>query len=118
MTLSNAERQRRYRQRLKARAAILPGAGLYDATVEHLRGCVDADGKIRRRYRPLKLERLSPEELAAELCLFFQKRVQLIRNMFESAARLDDQDKPASETALHVYACLDKIEATVAPPDD
>ena len=117
MTLSNAERQRRYRQRLKARAAIIPGAGLYDAAVEHLRACADADGMIRRGYWPPKRKRLSPEDLATDICSVMQMQFQYLAIALSSALRLDaEHDELAEETAARVYACLEKIEATLAPP--
>ncbi|MCZ6743606.1 MAG: hypothetical protein O7D31_02825 [Alphaproteobacteria bacterium] len=117
MALSNAERQRRYRQRLKARAAIIPGAGLYDPAVEHLRACADAGGMVRRGYRPPKRERLSPEDLATEICLIAQEQFQNLVGALSVALRLDaEHDELAEETAARVYGCLEKIEATLAPP--
>ena len=118
MALSNAERQHRYRQRLKVRAAILPGAGLYEAAVEHLRTLADADGMIRRGYRPPKRERLSPEDLATEICLKAQEQFQHLARAIASTLRLNDAaDERYEETSACVYACLGKIEATLAPPN-
>ncbi len=117
MRLSNAERQRRYRQRLKARAAIIAGAGLYDAVVEHLRACADADGMVRRGFPPRKRQRLSPEDLATEICLIAQEQFQNLAAALSSALRLyAEHDELAEETAARVYGCLEKIEATLAPP--
>ena len=117
MALSNAERQRRYRQRLKARAAIIPGAGLYDAALEHLRACADAEGLVRRGFPPPKRERLSPEDFAAEICLIMVDQFQLLTGAIAGPLRLDaEHDELAEETAARVYACLEKIEATLAPP--
>ena len=117
MTLSNAERQHRYRQRLKVRAAIIPGAGLYDAAVEHLRAHVDAEGMVRRGYRPPKRQRLSPEALAAEICQIAQEMFQGISSALGIALQLDSPlDECTDESAARVRACLGKIEATLAPP--
>ena len=118
MTLSNAERQHRYRQRLKVRAAILPGAGLYDAAVEHLRTLADADGMIRRGYRPPKRERLSPEDLATEICLAAQNQYHALAIGIADMLQLNkSDDERYGETDACVYACLEKLEATVAPPN-
>ena len=120
MTLSNAERQRRYRQRLKVRAAIVPGAGLYEAAVEHLRTRAEADGMVSRGYGRLKREqrqRMSPEALAAEIC---EKVLEHVHNILETvpySLRLDHPlDEGAAEPAMRVRVCLEKIEATLAPP--
>ena len=117
MALSNAERQHRYRQRLKARAAIIPGAGLYDAVLEHLRARADADGMIRRGYRPPKRQRLSPEDLAAEICLPIQDQFQVLAGFVADSLRLGDPFGELEDTATRVYACLEKIEATLASPE-
>ena len=118
MALSNAERQRRYRQRLKARAAIIPGAGLYDAVVEHLRAYADADGMVSRGFPPRKRQRLSPEDLAAEICLrgqeVFHGVAIGITALLPHGAR---RDGLTEEPAAGVDACLEKIKATLAPPD-
>ena len=117
MTLSNAERQHRYRQRLKVRAAIIPGAGLYDAVVEHLRARADPDGMVRRGYPPRERQRLSPEDLAAEICLLMQQGFQNVAGPIASILQLDSpDDELAEDAAARVYACLEKIEATLAPP--
>ena len=117
MALSNAERQRRYRQRLKAQAAIIPGAGFYDAAVEHLRACADAGGMVRRGFPPRKRQRLSPEDLAAEICLVAQEGFNKVAMAITGPLRLDaEHDELAEETAARVYGCLEKIEATLAPP--
>ena len=117
MTLSNAERQRRYRQRLKVRAAIVPGAGLFDAAVEHLRARADADGMVRRGYGPPKRQRMSPEALAAEICQKALDRFQEVALALLGMLQLGDPlDEGAAEPAMRVRACLKKIEATLAPP--
>ena len=118
MALSNAERQHRYRQRLRVRAAILPGAGLYDAAVEHLRTRTDADGMICRDYKPPKRKRLSPEDLAAEMCLDIQNAFKPIALAVAQILHLNDPvHEGCGETDARVHACLEKIAATLAPPN-
>ena len=116
MALSNAERQHRFRQRLKARAAIIPGAGLYDAVLEHLRACADADGMVRRGYRPPRRQRLSPEDLAAEICLPIQDQFQILAGYVADSLRLGNPFDELEDTGTRVYACLEKIEAALALP--
>ena len=109
MPLTNAERQKRFRQRLKARAA--GGPSLYDALVAHFRACADKDGKLRRGPRRRGL--LTPEELANEIC---DKTASHVRGTLSGVLFLVRQasgrDCPA-ELTLN----LGKIVATLAPPD-
>ncbi len=84
MPLTNAERQKRYRQRLKTRATLLESGGLYDVLVAHFRACADQDGKLRRRYKTPMRERLTPEELADEICA---ESLVVIRPLTEAIPR-------------------------------
>ncbi len=109
MPLTNAERQKRFRQRLKARAA--GGPSLYDALVTHFRACADKDGKLRRG--PRRRGRFTPEELANEICDKAAFHVKGILGAILGLVRTaSGRDCPA-ELTLN----LGKIVATLAPPD-
>ena len=109
MPLTNAERQKRYRQRLKARAAN--GPSVYDALVAHFRACTDKDGKLRRR--PRKRGRLTPEELANEICTDVFDFMELAVRAIDDRARLASRCDCPAELTLH----LEKIVVSLAPPD-
>ncbi len=116
MTLSTAERQGRYRQRLKARAAINTGGRLYDLLVGHLRACAKADGTVRR-YKPPKREPLSPEHLANEICLDVERVVSTFEQLpsFVSPKKLNERQEQTLEQLRHF---LENLTARVTAPND
>ncbi len=116
MTLSNAERQRRYRQRLKARAAINTGGRLYDLLVEHLRACAKADGTVRRFKYP-KRERLSPEQLANEICHEVEAWIDTLAG-YVGAFCPKNPNERQKQTLELLRHCMENILATVAAPRD
>ncbi len=82
-----------------------------------MRVCADAEGIVRRGFPPRKLQRLSPEDLAAEICFLAQEGFNNVAMAIAGALRLEvEHDELAEETAARVYGCLEKIEATLAPP--
>ncbi len=115
MTLSNAERQRRYRQRLKARAAINTGGRLYDLLVEHLRACAKADGTVRRFKYP-KRERLSPEQLANEICLDIEVTIYPLMALVDDLSPKTPNERQ-EQTSERLRYCAENILATVAAPN-
>ena len=116
MTLSNAERQHRYRERLKARAAINTGGRVYDLLVEHLRACAKADGTVRRIKYP-KRERLSPEQLANEICLDMERMIGALVS-YAGALCPKNPNERQEQTFEPLRHCMENILATVAAPRD
>ena len=116
MTLSNAERQRRYRQRLKARAAINGSGRLYDLLVEHLRACARPDGTVRR-HKPPKREPLSPEHLANEICLDVERLLSPLPMVVDTISPKSPNERQ-EQTSERLRYCVESILAMVAAPYD
>ena len=93
-----------------------PPPNLYDALVAHFHACADQDGKLKRSYKPPRRERLTPEELAAEICGHFETGMApAMVATYSLVEKLAGPDCSAEDTGVQVMRCLKTIEAIVAP---
>ena len=93
-----------------------PLPNLYDALVAHFHACADQDGKLKRSYKPPRRERLTPEELAAEICTGAIGVIgPLVIGLDKIVQKVTGLDCSADDTGAQVMRCLKTIEAMVAP---